>query len=275
MPKNSNVEQVFKAGIDIRTKLVVPVLSSDPGSPGEGWAWFNSTDNLLKYYDGTTTIELGAAAGLDTEGVQDIIGAMVSGNTESGIAVTYDDTGGKLNFSVSITSAAVSDFTEAAQDAVGTILTDSSTVDLTYNDAAGTITATVLDSPTVEGQNVAQLTAAITAAIIDSAPGTLDTLNELAAALGDDPDFATTITNLINARSKGYEGTLTGGATTEVVTHNLGTRAVVCSVYKDSGTYDEDEEFLFRHTTTNTVTVVSEAGNIPSGYKIVVIAKGS
>lgn len=35
------------------------------------------------------------------------------------------------------------------------------------------------------------------AALIDSAPGTLDTLNELAAALGDDPNFATTITNLL------------------------------------------------------------------------------
>ena len=33
--------------------------------------------------------------------------------------------------------------------------------------------------------------------LVDSAPGTLDTLNELAAALGDDPNFATTITNLI------------------------------------------------------------------------------
>lgn len=36
--------------------------------------------------------------------------------------------------------------------------------------------------------------AAAAAAIVDSAPGTLDTLNELAAALGDDPNFATTIT---------------------------------------------------------------------------------
>jgi len=34
-------------------------------------------------------------------------------------------------------------------------------------------------------------------ALIDAAPGTLDTLNELAAALGDDPNFATTITNSI------------------------------------------------------------------------------
>lgn len=33
--------------------------------------------------------------------------------------------------------------------------------------------------------------------IVDAAPGTLDTLNELAAALGDDPNFATTITNQI------------------------------------------------------------------------------
>lgn len=49
----------------------------------------------------------------------------------------------------------------------------------------------------------AQLNAAIDAAInslVDSAPGTLDTLNELAAALGDDPNFATTVTTALNAR---------------------------------------------------------------------------
>lgn len=35
------------------------------------------------------------------------------------------------------------------------------------------------------------------AALVDTSPATLDTLNELAAALGDDPNFATTITNSI------------------------------------------------------------------------------
>ncbi len=35
---------------------------------------------------------------LTTEEVEDIVGAMVSGNTETGIAVTYDDSGAKLNF---------------------------------------------------------------------------------------------------------------------------------------------------------------------------------
>jgi len=38
------------------------------------------------------------------------------------------------------------------------------------------------------------------AALVDSSPAVLDTLNELAAALGDDPNFATTITNLIGTK---------------------------------------------------------------------------
>jgi hypothetical protein len=45
----------------------------------------------------------------------------------------------------------------------------------------------------------AQITAAIDA-LLDSAPGALDTLNELAAALGDDPNFAATVTSALAAR---------------------------------------------------------------------------
>lgn len=37
--------------------------------------------------------------------------------------------------------------------------------------------------------------------LVDSSPATLDTLNELAAALGDDPNFATTVTNSIAAKA--------------------------------------------------------------------------
>lgn len=39
------------------------------------------------------------------------------------------------------------------------------------------------------------------AALVDSAPETLDTLNELAAALGDDPNFATTITTALGNKA--------------------------------------------------------------------------
>lgn len=37
--------------------------------------------------------------------------------------------------------------------------------------------------------------------LVDTAPTTLDTLNELAAALGDDPNFATTVTNSLAAKA--------------------------------------------------------------------------
>lgn len=38
------------------------------------------------------------SASVDTEAIQDIIGGMVEGNTETDITVTYDDSTGKLNF---------------------------------------------------------------------------------------------------------------------------------------------------------------------------------
>ena len=44
------------------------------------------------------------------------------------------------------------------------------------------------------------------AGLVDSAPGTLDTLNELAAALGDDPNFATTVANQIGTKVDKEDG---------------------------------------------------------------------
>lgn len=46
--------------------------------------------------------------------------------------------------------------------------------------------------------------------LVDSAPGTLDTLNELAEALNDDPDFSTTITNSIATKLSLSGGTMDG-----------------------------------------------------------------
>ena len=46
--------------------------------------------------------------------------------------------------------------------------------------------------------------------LVDAAPGTLDTLNELAAALGDDANFSTTVTNSIATKLPLAGGTMTG-----------------------------------------------------------------
>ena len=58
------------------------------------------------------------------EEVEDIVGNMVSSNTESGISVTYDDTGGKLNFNVSGTT------TEEIQDIVGAMVSGNTETNL-------------------------------------------------------------------------------------------------------------------------------------------------
>jgi len=56
--------------------------------------------------------------------------------------------------------------------------------------------------------------------LVDSAPATLNTLNELAAALGDDANFSTTVTNSIATKlpiagGTAMTGTLTVGANTD------------------------------------------------------------
>jgi hypothetical protein len=52
----------------------------------------------------------------------------------------------------------------------------------------------------------------VTSAIVDSAPSTLDTLNELAAALGDDANFATTVTTALGNK----QDKVTGVSDTEI-----------------------------------------------------------
>jgi hypothetical protein len=56
--------------------------------------------------------------------------------------------------------------------------------------------------------------AAEVADLIDSAPGALDTLNELAAALGDDANFSTTVTNSIATKMPLAGGAFAGAVTT-------------------------------------------------------------
>jgi len=76
--------------------VLMPVHSSDPTGSTEGEMIYNSTANTIKIYDGSAWQPVGNT----TEQVQDIIGAMVSGNTETNIAVTYDDSDGTLDFVV-------------------------------------------------------------------------------------------------------------------------------------------------------------------------------
>ena len=90
--------------------------------------------------------------------------------------------------------------------------------------AGPTFTGTPAAPTAGAGTNTTQLatTAFVTAAIattIDSAPGALDTLNELAAALGDDANFSTTVTNLINANETHIDNVATFSGVAKDSTH--------------------------------------------------------
>ncbi|HIE8611177.1 TPA: phage tail protein [Klebsiella pneumoniae] len=68
--------------------------------------------------------------------------------------------------------------------------------------ASPTFTGTPKAPTAAAGNNSTQLATtafvqAAIAALVDSSPGALDTLNELAKALGNDPNFATTMTNAL------------------------------------------------------------------------------
>lgn len=78
---------------------------------------------------------------------------------------------------------------------------------------AQTHTNNLIGDQTVDGTTGNTVFARIETAIsnlVDSAPETLDTLRELAEALGDDPNFATTITNSISEKVSKAGSTMTG-----------------------------------------------------------------
>ena len=54
--------------------------------------------------------------------------------------------------------------------------------------------------------------------LVDSAPGALDTLNELAAALGDDANFSTTVTNSLATKAPLLADFVTDATTSRTIT---------------------------------------------------------
>ena len=88
--------------------------------------------------------------------------------------------------------------------------------------------------------------------LIDSAPGALNTLNELAAAMGDDANFSTTVTNSIATKLPLAGGSLTGDLTLtsgtsgkphlNLINTNADSSAPVLNFKKDSASPADNDE---------------------------------
>ena len=105
----------------------------------------------------------------------------------------------------------------------------------------GTITAGAFigDGSSLSGIATPGFVNAAVAGIVSSAPSTLDTLNELAQALGDDPNFATTTTNLI-----GTKASLAGAAFTGSVTVTNGYLSVGSTMLSGSRLYAKERLYI-------------------------------
>ncbi len=179
----SNVNTVSGSIADVnRYASEYTIASSNPGSPSEGDLWYNSTGNTLNYYNGSSWV-----------GISPGIAALVSD--------TSPQLGGHLNAnSKNITNGGQFDATLNGAITSATTATTQSTGDNTTKVATTAFVKAAID------------------ALVDSAPGTLNTLNELAAALGDDSNYAATTTAALNAKAPLASPTFTGTVTAGTIT---------------------------------------------------------
>ena len=124
-------------------------------------------------------------------------------------AVTGNVTG---NLTGNVTGNVTGDLTGNVTAASGTSTFNDVTINGGLNMNAGTA-ATITNLTTPVSANDAATKGYVDTSIsnlVDSAPAALDTLNELAAALGDDANFSTTITNSIATKLPLAGGTMSG-----------------------------------------------------------------
>ena len=186
-----------------------------------------------------------------SEWSQDLVGAMFTGNTESGgIGAVYDDSTGKITMTIannahSHTVSNISDFTEEVQDTVGAMISGNteSGISVTYDDTGGKLNFNVAD-PTIS------LTGPVTGSATMTNLGNVS----IATTLTADPTITltgavtgtATMTNLGNvsiATTATADPTITldGDATGSATLTNLGDATLTVTIADDS----------HNHTTAN------------------------
>ena len=172
------------SGSDVE-KTIASLAADTEGTAIKSTGETNNTKFLRVDGDGSCSwqVPVDTNTQLSTEQVQDIVGAMVTGNTETGIAVTYEDGDGTLDFVVGTlnqdttgTAAVATEITATANNstdetvyptfvdgATGTqgIETDTG---LTYNPSTGLLTAvglTLSGNLTVNGSTTTVNTATL------------------------------------------------------------------------------------------------------------------
>jgi hypothetical protein len=170
--------------------------------------------------------------------MQNISTARVLGRTTGGSGDVEELSAGTgISIAGGQISSTVTAYTdEQAQDAVGTILNDSSTVDFTYDDATPTITASVID----DSITFAKLQNISTARLLGRSTASAGNVEELTIGTGlqlTGGALSSTVTQYTDENAQDAVGTILTDTATVNLTYNDTTPAVTADVIDGSITY--------------------------------------
>lgn len=277
----------FHTNIDLnRNSLVNAILhpvTSDPSSPVDGQIWYRSdTDRVMVRANGSTVTLATLAdvtAGAITGALWDANSVIVAVSDDTPVAQVIGEgevlgraSGGDIG---ALTAAQLRTILNVENGATA----DQSAAEILTALQGVDGTGSGLDADTVDGVEAAALAtityvdteiASAVGGLVDSAPGTLDTLNELAAALGDDANFSSTVTTALASKATKFADDIGDNSTTAIaVTHNLGTTDVVVSLKEVStGELVEADVVV---TSSNVVTITFGIAPTTDSIRVVVI----
>jgi len=219
--------------------------TTDKFKVGDGTTAWNSLAYV--YGDWNTLLNKPATFTPTTENVQDIVGGMVSSNTESGITVTYEDSDGTLDFNVNDpTISLTGDVTGSAT------MTDLGNVSITTTVAANSV---ALGTDTT-GNYMTDVTAGTGVSVSHTASEGSTATISIGQAVGttDDPTF--------NNLTVGGNLTVSGTTTTiNTETINLADNIVLINS-NETGTPSQDGGIeIERGTSTNKTLLWDESAD--------------
>ena len=220
------------------TPLGLVGLTSDPASGSEGQLYFNTTDDVVRVYANGAWTELSGSGGgasvyyqaeapdgaelgalwvdSDSTGTG---GSSGGGSTGTSLLFWTEDSDGNLIpdidniYSIGSSAYRVKDLylgasslylQNPASASANISLSVDSSGNLKINDSKIITESNANNNLNLTNYATLQYAQSASAAavsyLVDSAPGALDTLNELANALGDDQNFATTVTNALSSK---------------------------------------------------------------------------
>ena len=179
----------LQTALDTKAPLASPALTGTPTAPTP-----TAGDNTTKL--ATTAFVQNAVSSSAVAALDDIGDVTITTPADNEVLAYNSGTGTFINQTASEAGLATASHSHTIANVTGLQGALDAKAPLASPALTGTPSAPTAAAATNTTQiaTTAFVQAAITA-LVDGAPGAIDTLNELAAALGDDPNFATTVTN--------------------------------------------------------------------------------